>query len=62
MDLDLLLERNQLALRVQQKAASDEERRAFGQFVRDCSVRKRAAAPKDGPASLLAISATRPLR
>ena len=35
MDLNLLLHRNRLALKRQEEAASDEERRAFREFARD---------------------------
>jgi len=38
MDLNLLLQRHQLALMLQEKAASDEQRRAYRQFARDYSV------------------------
>jgi len=40
MDLNLLLERNRLALMLQEKAGSDEERRAYRHFARDCSAPK----------------------
>lgn len=36
MDLDLLDHRNRLALKRQEEAAGDEERRAYRQFARDC--------------------------
>lgn len=39
MDLNLLLHRHQVALMLQDKAANPEERRAYRQFARDCSVR-----------------------
>ena len=60
MDLNVLLERNRLALRLQQEAASDEERRAYGQFVRDCAGPNQAAATKR--AAPLAILATKLIR
>ena len=39
MDFNLLHPRNELALLLQEKAASDEERRAYRQFANDHSVR-----------------------
>ena len=41
MDLNLMLNRHQLALMLQEKCASEEERRAYGQFARDYSLRIR---------------------
>ena len=41
MDLNLMLRRHQLALMLQEKSASEEERRAYVQFARDYSVRIR---------------------
>jgi hypothetical protein len=38
MDLNTLLHRHQLALMRQERAANDEERRAYRQFASDCSV------------------------
>ena len=35
MDLNQLLEKHQVALMLQEKAANDEERRAYRQFARD---------------------------
>ena len=46
MDLNLLLEHNRLALMLQEEAASDEERRAYRQFARDCSLPKQNAATR----------------
>lgn len=48
MDLNLLLERNRLALMLQEKTASDEERRAYRQFARDCSVPTQASGSRNG--------------
>lgn len=53
MDLNLLLERNRLALMLQEKAASDEERRAYRQFAHDCSVPEQAAAANSGSVKLV---------
>ena len=53
MDLNLLLERNRLALMLQEKAASDEERRAYRHFARDCSGPKQAAATKSGSVKMV---------
>jgi hypothetical protein len=39
VDLNLLLHRHQLSLMLQERAANDEERRAYRQFARDYSVR-----------------------
>lgn len=38
MDSNLLMERNRRALSLQEKAGSEEERRAYRQFARDYSV------------------------
>jgi hypothetical protein len=48
MDLNLLLHRHQLALMQQERAANDEERRAYIQFARDYSVQIEAARTKAG--------------
>jgi hypothetical protein len=48
MDLNLLLHRHQLALMRQEKAASDEERRAYVQFARDYSVQIRITREQGG--------------
>jgi hypothetical protein len=50
MDLNLLLHRHQLALRVQGMAANEEERRAYSQFARDYFVQIQVTRTKNcGP-------------
>lgn len=48
MDLNLLLHRHQVALMRQEKAANEEERRAFRQFAQDYSVRIRMTREEGG--------------
>ena len=51
MYLNLLLHRHQVALMLQEKAANDEERRAYRQFVRDYSVQIRVTRMENGAPS-----------
>jgi hypothetical protein len=48
MDLNRLLHRHQLALMLQEKAASDEQRRAYRRFARDYSVQIRITRSEGG--------------
>lgn len=48
MDLNILLDRHQRALMLQEKAASDEERLAYRQFARDYFVRIQMARTESG--------------
>lgn len=48
MDLNLLLHRHQLSLMLQERAANDEERRAYRQFARDYSVRIQMTRTESG--------------
>jgi hypothetical protein len=48
MDLNLLLHRHQLALMLQERAANDEERRAYHQFARDYFVRIQMTRTESG--------------
>jgi hypothetical protein len=48
MDLNLLLHRHQIALMLQEKAANEEERRAYCQFARDYSVQIQMTRTQSG--------------
>ena len=48
MDLNVLLQRHQLALMLQEKAGNDEERRAYRQFARDYSVQIQMTRTESG--------------
>jgi hypothetical protein len=48
MDLNLLLHRHQLSLMLQEKAANEEERRAYRQFARDYFVRIQMVRTESG--------------
>jgi hypothetical protein len=48
VDLNLLLHRHQLSLMLQEKAANEEERRAYRQFARDYFVRIQMVRTESG--------------
>ena len=48
MDLNLLLSRHQHALMLQEKAANEEERRAYRQFARDHFVQIQMTRAENG--------------
>ena len=48
MDLNLLLSRHQQALMLQEKAANEEERRAYRQFARDHFVQIQITRAENG--------------
>jgi hypothetical protein len=51
MDLNRLLHRHQLALMLQEKAAGDEQRRAYRRFAHDYSVQIRMIRSEGGAPS-----------
>jgi hypothetical protein len=53
VDLNLLLRRHQLALRLQEKSANEEERRAYRQFARDYSVQTKMRRTESGEPSAI---------
>ena len=53
MDLNLLLHRHQVALMRQERAANEEERRAYCQFARDYSVQIRTSRTESGALDLV---------